>query len=251
MRMKQWKILICIVCVVAMLVIGIPAAAEELTVNPYVGAGLVAQLYESGGLHMFANNTAGTTPVYDRGGTVGYMSPGDYIKIDNVDFGDDTASQAFLKTSSGPGIEVQVSVYLDAPEGEPICVFRFVGEDWAMPVQVNADVTKAVGGVHDMYLVLDKGNFNFSALLFKRGDPVTTPPEENGDEPGNNEVPDQTEAPDKDKDPVEIPGQADEPDDGISPMIIAGIVVFIIVAAVAIGVFIKFKKKKGNGSNEE
>lgn len=251
MCMKQWKMLVCFVCVVAMLVVGVPAMAEELTVDPYVGAGLVAQLYESGGLHMFANNTAGTTPVYDRGGTVGYMSPGDYIKIDNVDFGEDTASQAFLKTSSGPGIEVQVSVYLDAPEGEPICVFRFVGEDWAMPTQVNADVTKAVGGVHDMYLVLDKGNFNFSALLFKRGDPVTNPTEGNVEEPGGNEIPNQTQVPDEDKDPVVIPGQADEPDDGISPMIIAGIVVFIIVAAVAIGVFSKFKKKKGNGSNEE
>lgn len=250
MCMKQWKILICIVCVVAILVNGIPAAAEELTVNPYVGIGLVAQLYESGGLHLFANNTAGTTPVYDKGGTVGYMSPGDYIKIDNVDFGDSTACKAFMKTSSGPGIEVQVSVYLDEPAGEPICVFQFVGEDWAMPTQITADVTKAVGGVHDIYLVLDKGNYNFSALLFKRGDPVTNPTEVNGDESGKNEVPDQTEAPDMDKDPVVIPGQADEPDDGISPMIIVGIVVFIIVAAVAIGVFIKFKKKKGNGSNE-
>ena len=251
MCMKQWKILVCVICVVAMMVIGVPAAAEELTVNPYVGAGLVAQLYESDGLHMFANNTAGTTPIYDRGGTVGYMSPGDYIKIDNVEFGDSTASKAFLKTSSGPGIDVQVSVYLDAPEGEPICVFRFVGENWAVPTQVNADVTKAVGGVHDMYLVLDKGNFNFSALLFKRGDPVTAPTEGNGDAPGEDEVPNQTEAPDENKTSDVIPGQAEEPDNGISPMIIAGIVVFIIVAAVAIGVFSKFKKKKGNGSNEE
>ena len=251
MCMKQWKALVCIACVAAMLLIGIPVAAEELTVNPYVGAGLVAQLYESGGLHLFANNTAGTTPIYDRGGTVGYMSPGDYIKIDNVEFGEDTASKAFLKTSSGPGIDVQVSVYLDAPEGEPICVFRFVGENWAVPTQVNADVTKAVGGVHDLYLVLDKGNFNFSALLFKRGDPVTNPTEGSGDEAGKEEIPGQTEAPDEDQKPDVIPGQAEDPDDGISPMIIVGIVVFIIVAAVAIGVFFKFKKKKGNGSNEE
>ena len=245
MCMKQWKALVCIVCVAAMLLIGIPVAAEELTVNPYVGAGLVAQLYESGGLHLFANNTAGTTPTYDKGGTVGYMSPGDYIKIDNVEFGDSTASKAFMKTSSGPGIDVQVSVYLDAPEGEPICVFRFVGENWAVPTSISANVTKAVGGIHDLYLVLDKGNFNFSALLFKQGDPITDAEQEEnvGTQPsvGNEE---------EDKDTI-VPGQADEPDNDLSPMIIVAIVVSIIVAAVAIGVFIKFKKKKGNGSNEE
>ena len=248
--MKQWKAFLCVVCVVAMLLIAIPVSADVLTVDPYVGAGLVAQLYESGGLHLFANNTAGTTPIYDLGGTVGYMSPGDYIRIDNVEFGDSTASKAFMKTSSGPGIEVQVSVYLDEPAGEPVCVFQFVGEDWGMPTSISADVTKAVGGVHDLYLVLDKGNYNFSALLFKRGDPVTNPSEGNDDEPGKNEVPDQTEAPDKDKDPVVIPGQAEVPaDDGISPMVIVGIMAFIIVAAVAIGVFLK-TKKKGIGSNE-
>ncbi|WP_396712049.1 carbohydrate-binding protein [Microbispora sp. H11081] len=102
-----------------------------------------------------------TETTQDAGGgqNVAYISNGDWLRYDNVDFGSTAARQFKARVASGAagGVSGLVQVRLDSPTAAPIGDFA-VGNTggWQSWTTIPANVT-GVTGRHTVYLTFSSG----------------------------------------------------------------------------------------------
>ncbi len=102
----------------------------------------------------------------DSGGgqDVGYISDGDWLGYSAIDFGSSSPSQFVARLASGAaaGISGAVQVRLGSTTGTKIAEIDFANNGgWQAWQSVPANVTSAVTGVHDVYLVFSGSTSDF------------------------------------------------------------------------------------------
>jgi len=115
-----------------------------------------------------------TQETQDEGGgqNVGWISPGDSMRYDNVDFGAVPATKLEVRMASDGGDGGQMAIHLDSPEQAPVGVLNVTStggwQSWRTDV---VTLTKPLTGVHAVFLTFarnDGGEFvNINWLLFQ------------------------------------------------------------------------------------
>ncbi|EYT79700.1 hypothetical protein CF54_29650 [Streptomyces sp. Tu 6176] len=102
----------------------------------------------------------------DTGGgrDVGYLAAGDWLKYASLDFGPTAPAQFLARVASGVGAGVSgaIRVRVDSPTGPQIAEID-LGDTggWQSWRTVPANVTRAVTGVHDVYLTFEESTVEF------------------------------------------------------------------------------------------
>lgn len=116
----------------------------------------------------------------DNGGSaIGYISNGDYVVYEDVDFG--TGATSF-KAIVADALTANIELRLNSPTGELIGTLPVTSTgDWSIYEEQTCSVEK-VTGVHDLYLVFS-GSVNVDSFTFEGGtiQPVGTPGDLNSD----------------------------------------------------------------------
>ncbi|WP_037855525.1 beta-1,3-glucanase family protein [Streptomyces sp. NRRL S-340] len=113
-----------------------------------------------------AQNGAQTETCTDTGGgrDVGYLAAGDWLKYASVDFGTTSPAQFLARVASGVGAGVSgaIRVRVDSATGPQIAEIDLGSTGgWQNWRTVPANVTRAVTGVHDLYLTFAESSVEF------------------------------------------------------------------------------------------
>lgn len=99
---------------------------------------------------------------------VGDINTGDFVKIQGVDFGEESPKSVIVVAGNDTGTEGKVQVRLDAADGELLAVVTVESYDKIGTVDYMAEVTGNAVGVHDLYLIFEGEGFNVEAWKFEK-----------------------------------------------------------------------------------
>ncbi|MFR9799795.1 beta-1,3-glucanase family protein [Streptomyces sp. MS06] len=113
-----------------------------------------------------SQNGTQTETCTDTGGgrDVGYLSGGDWLRYASVDFGSSSPTQFLARVASGAGAGVSgaVRVRLDSAGGPQVAEIDLASTGgWQSWRTVPANITRAVTGVHDVYLSFEESSVDF------------------------------------------------------------------------------------------
>ncbi|MEV8566375.1 beta-1,3-glucanase family protein [Streptomyces sp. NPDC051322] len=113
-----------------------------------------------------AQNGTQTETCTDTGGgrDVGYLAAGDWLKYASMDFGPSSPAQFLGRVASGAaaGVSGAIRVRVDSPTGPQIAEIDLGSTGgWQTWHTVPANITRAVTGVHDVYLTFAESTADF------------------------------------------------------------------------------------------
>ncbi len=99
---------------------------------------------------------------------LGDIHTGDFIKVQGVDFGEESPKSVIVVAGNDTGLEGRVQVRLDGADGELLAVVTIDSYDKIGTMDFVAEVTGTATGVHDLYFIFEGEGFNVEAWKFEK-----------------------------------------------------------------------------------
>jgi len=134
-------------------------------VDPYV-SNIATNMANQAGIHVAPAD--GTSSYFGCGNyAVSDIHTGDWTKVQGVDFGE-TSPKTLSLFARNVGLEAQVQVRIDTPNGKAIALVKLTTNDSGDFVEYKAELLEEVTGEHNVFFIFDGEGFDFGSWQFHK-----------------------------------------------------------------------------------